>query len=116
GPVNVSERVLRGLRNVHFLGRVPRTSVPLILTRCSASLIPFRKTTLTARIVPLKVFEALAAGIMPVCTDFSIDLERLEQENHARVARSPEAFVEAIAASVATDSPAERSRLASYGR
>ena len=116
GPVKVSIERLRSLPNVHFLGRLDRSDIPGALRRCSASLVPFRKTKLTARIVPLKVFEALAAGILPVCTDFSMDLATLERDGHARVGRTSEEFVAAIQAAVAADSPAQRTRLADYGR
>lgn len=116
GPVKVPVDSLRTLPNVHFLGRFERRLIPGVLRRCSASLVPFQKTKLTARIVPLKVFEALAAGILPVCTDFSIDLEALEREGFARVARSPEGFVAAVRDAVVRDSPDQRARLEAYGR
>lgn len=116
GPSNVDARDLRALPNVHFLGRRDRFVVPSILRRCSASLVPFRKTKLTERIVPLKVFEALAAGILPVCTDFSVDLEALERDGHALIGRSPEEFVEAVERAVTSDTPATRERLWAYGR
>jgi len=116
GPVKVSADRLRQLPNVHFLGRLERALIPNVLRQCSASLVPFHKTKLTARIVPLKVFEALAAGIIPVCTDFSVDLATLEREGHARVGRTPDEFVAAIQAAVAADSPDQRTRLADYGR
>lgn len=116
GPSNVDSRELRTLPNVHFLGRRDRFVVPSILRACSASLVPFRKTKLTERIVPLKVFEALAAGILPVCTDFSIDLASLERDGHALIGPSPEAFVRAVERAVANDTPAARARLSAYGR
>jgi len=116
GPTHVDHRALRALPNVHFLGRRDRLVVPAILKRCSASLVPFRKIKLTERIVPLKIFEALAAGIMPVCTDFSVDLETLERDGFALVARSAEAFVAAVERAVAGDSPETRRRLSRFGQ
>ena len=115
GPAKVSIEPLRSLPNVHLLGQLERRFIPAVLRRCSASLVPFHKTKLTERIVPLKIFEALAAGIMPVCTDFSLDLVTLEQEGHARVVHSPDEFVKAIQETVVDDSPALRDRLAAYG-
>jgi len=115
GPSNVDDRQLRALPNVHFVGRRSRFVVPGILRKCSASLIPFRKTKLTERIVPLKIFEALAAGILPVCTDFSADLATLEQKGYALVGRSPGAFIAHLQHAVAMDTQATRARLASYG-
>lgn len=116
GPSHVDDRALRALPNVHFLGRRDRSLVPGILGRCAASVVPFRKTRLTERIVPLKIFEALAAGILPVCTDFSADLAGLERDGYALVARSPEAFVAAVERAVAADTAANRERLGRYGR
>ena len=107
---------MRALPNVHVLGRRDRLVVPAILKRCSASLVPFRKIKLTERIVPLKIFEALAAGIVPVCTDFSVDLETLERDGHALVGRSAEAFVAAVERAVAGDTPAARQRLSRFGQ
>ncbi len=116
GPSHVDHRALRALPNVHFLGRRDRLVVPAILKRCSASLVPFRKIKLTERIVPLKIFEALAAGIVPVCTDFSVDLETLERDGFALVARGAEAFVAAVERAVAGDSPETRRRLSHFGQ
>jgi len=115
GPSRLDDRALRALSNVHFLGRRDRFQIPSILRRCSASLVPFKKSKLTERIVPLKVFEALAAGIMPVCTDFSTDLDSLERDHFAAVARSPDAFVAAVQRVVAEDSTASRERLSRFG-
>src|SRR4029077_17670534 len=116
GPSRVYDRRLRSIPNVHFLGRKDRFTVPGILKLCSASLVPFRKTKLTERIVPLKVFEALAAGIYPVCTDFSADLERFERDGYTLIGRSPEEFVHSVAQAVAADAPALRKRLSDHGR
>jgi len=116
GPWRVPDRALKGLSNVHLLGRRDRLAVPGILRRCSASLVPFRRTKLTERTLPLKVFEALAAGILPVCTDFSTDLHALEREGYALVCRSADAFVSAVEQAVAGDTPAMRERLSNYGR
>jgi len=116
GPSRVGDEALRAFPNVHFLGRRDRTLIPGILSRCAASLVPFRKTALTERIVPLKVFEALAAGILPVCTDFSADLAALEREGYALVCRTPDAFVAGVQRAVGADTPAARERLARYGR
>ena len=116
GPSNVGEGRLRALGNVHLLGRRRRDLVPGILRKCVASVVPFRKMKLTERIVPLKVFEALAAGILPVCTDFSPDLESLEREGRAAVGRSPDLFIAGVQEAVTADTPARRAWLGRYGR
>ena len=116
GPSHVEHRALRALPNVHFLGRRDRFVVPAILKRCSASLVPFRRIKLTERIVPLKIFEALAAGIVPVCTDFSVDLETLERDGYAVVGRSAEAFIAGVERAVTGDTPETRRRLSRFGQ
>src|SRR5262249_1083926 len=64
----------------------------------------------------LKVFEALAAGIMPVCTDFSVDLETLGRDRHALLGRSADTFVAAVEEAIARDSEESRERLSKFGR
>jgi len=116
GPTIVSDRPLRGLKNVHMLGSQPRFAIPAVLRRCSASLIPFKKNRLTERVLPIKVFEALAAGIRPVATPFSVDLDRLEQDGYVAVGRSSDAFVAAVERAIVEDLPSQRERYAAFGR
>jgi glycosyltransferase involved in cell wall biosynthesis len=116
GFARVDSRAIRGMPNVHFLGRRDRLLVPDILRRCSASLIPFKKTKLTARVVPLKLFEALAAGITPVCTDFSVDLHRLAEAGYVKVALTAHDFASAVRQAISEDTPARRRWLSEYGR
>ena len=115
GLSNIDDQALRVLRNVHFLGRRDRLVVPGILRKCSASLVPFKKSRLTERLVPLKVFEALAAGIIPVCTDFSTDLDSLQRDGFALIGRTTDAFVAAVERAITDDSAALRDRLSSFG-
>jgi glycosyltransferase involved in cell wall biosynthesis len=116
GPSRVDVESLRRQTNVHFIGSRDRTVIPGVLRLCSASLVPFRRTTLTERVVPLKIFEALAAGTQPVCTCFSPDLEMLEREGVITVARSAEAFIAAVRDAIARDGLRTRARLVEYGR
>ena len=115
GPHRALPSSLQRRANVHVLGRRPREEIPSILRRSSASIIPFRPSLLTRRLVPLKLFEALAAGVMPVATDFSPDLKRLAEAGLVRVARSDEEFVDQVRQAIAADSPALRARLREFG-
>ena len=115
GESRVNDAALRDRPNVHLIGPRDRRVVPAILRLCSASLVPFKKIPLTERILPLKVFEALAAGILPVCTGFSKDLERLEGEGLVAIGQDRAGFVEAVARAVEDDTPERRRRLAAYG-
>jgi glycosyltransferase involved in cell wall biosynthesis len=116
GPSNVDHRLLSERPNVHLYGRRDRADIPHLLRRCSASLVPFKKTRLTERILPLKVFEALAAGATPVCTAFSPDLQVLAREGLALLGDSPRDFACAVELAIARDEPLQRSRLQQYGR
>jgi len=115
GVSRVDDELLRSLPNVYGLGRRDRRSIPGILRRLSVSLVPFKRTRLTERIVPLKIFEALAAGVLPVCTDFSPDLESLKREGKILVGRSGAEFVELVRTAMATDTPERRAALMTFG-
>lgn len=115
GPSRVDDRVLRELGNVHFLGTRRRELIPGMLRRVSASLVPFESSALTVNIVPAKVFEALAAGIPPVCTAFSANLDVLERQGLVPVARTPEAFIAEVRRAIANDSPARRAEISAFG-
>jgi len=115
GPSVVDLGELRSLPNVHLIGRRPRSEIPQILRSCAASIIPFRRLPLTERIVPLKVFEALAAGVVPIASDFSPDLSILAGENRLKLAKSASEFVDHIRAAVVEDTPERRAALRDYG-
>lgn len=115
GPWRVSNRPVREMENVHLLGVRDRVAVSAILRGCAASLVPFHKTPLTERIVPLKIFEALAAGAMPVCTDFSPELAVLERAGYLRIGRTPEEFIATVGRVVAEAGPDKAAFLTEFG-
>ncbi|HEX2780952.1 MAG TPA: glycosyltransferase, partial [Gemmatimonadaceae bacterium] len=104
GPVRVPVDALRALPNVTFVGRVGREEVARMLGRCAVSLIPFVRSRLTERLVPLKLFEALAAGVMPVATRFSSDLEPLEQQGLVAVANRADELATTVRDAIRDDS------------
>ena len=116
GPINVDASHLKALPNVHFLGVWHRRFVPGILQRCSASLVPFKSNDLTARIVPAKVWEGLAAGIVPVCTGFSKNLDALERAGLVFVGRSEREYVDLVRRAVREDSEERREQIRAFGR
>lgn len=115
GPTVIDLGELRSLPNVHLVGRRPRSEIPQILESCVASVIPFRRLPLTERIVPLKVFEALAAGVVPIASDFSPDLAVLARQNRLKLATSADEFVHHIRAAAAEDTAERRAELRDYG-
>jgi len=52
----------RGLRNIEFLGRVPLSRLPAEIERASVCLGVFGRTEKARRVVPHKIFQALASG------------------------------------------------------
>jgi glycosyltransferase involved in cell wall biosynthesis len=115
GPTPVNVAALRSMPNVHFLGLRPRRLIPGILRRLSASLVPFVPSDLTARIVPAKVFEALAAGIVPVCTGFTRNLDSLERQGLVLIARSQTEYIEQVRRAVQEDTLQRRTELERFG-
>lgn len=116
GPVRTPVEGLRRRPNVHWFGRRERGTVPRLLASGSASLVPFRRSPLTSRTLPLKVFEALAAGVRPICTDFSDDLHQLHQDGHVEIASTPESFAAAVRKAVREDDERVRTQLSAFGR
>ncbi len=60
---------LRGLPNAHFVGTRPHEDLPVILQRFDVGLMPFLINDFTRPLVPLKLYEYLAAGVPVVSTD-----------------------------------------------
>lgn len=71
GPIEAEAHVrsLRSLDNVHFMGTRPHESLPNLLPRLDVGLMPFLVNDFTRPLVPLKLFEYLAAGLPVVSTD-----------------------------------------------
>ncbi len=85
-------RILKGVKNVHFLGRKPYADLPRFCKGFDVALNPFVINNLTLAANPLKVREYLAAGLAVVSTD--IPEVRLLQ--YCAVAESHEEFIKEI--------------------
>ena len=100
GPVRVTSdagragiQALRGLSNVHFVGRVPVERVPDYVAACDVGLLPYRLNEWTRNIQPLKLYEYLACGLPVVSTD--VPAVRCEAEV-VRIADGADSFVAAV--------------------
>ncbi len=60
---------LKGLPNVHWLGRVPVEQVPLVIDAMDVCLLPYEQSPWTAAIDSLKLYEYFACGKPVVATD-----------------------------------------------
>jgi hypothetical protein len=85
---------LRAFPNFHFLGVRPYAMVPLYLRYIDAGLIPFRRTSLTEGVNPVKLYEYSAAGIPTIATDFSDDMHEFTEM--VLIARSADEFIRHI--------------------
>lgn len=106
GPVTTPEHKSIGLfdyPNVIMTGSRKIEELPNYLRYFDCAIIPFKKTTLTKSIYPLKINEYLAAGRAVVATDFSEDIQSFGDvvyigSNHAE-------FVSLIDRAIKEDSP-----------
>jgi glycosyltransferase involved in cell wall biosynthesis len=99
--------LVRELPNVLLPGPVPVEDVPLAIAACDACILPYERNVWTENIDSLKLYEYLACGRPIVSTD--IPAARIFGDA-VRIAEEPAAFVAAIAAALADDSPEQAAR------
>lgn len=96
GPIKrhlADTRWLEAHRNVHFFPACHHQTVPNILSTLEVGLIPYRVSTYTQGLSPLKLYEYLAMGTPVVATD----LPYLRRESpHIRIGQNPNLFAAAI--------------------
>lgn len=94
---------LRGLPNVHWLGRLPVAQVPGAIAAMDVCLLPYERNPWTANIDSLKLYEYLACGRPIVATD--VPAARAF-EPLVYIADGPDAFIAAIGAALTRDTSA----------
>jgi glycosyltransferase involved in cell wall biosynthesis len=104
GKVATDDSPLRGLLNVHLLGRKEYQQLPAYCKAFDVGLLPFVINELTLAANPLKLREYLAAGL-PVVASAIPEAERLE--GLLRIARTDEEFLEQIGDLLAGGLPPE---------
>lgn len=95
GPQTRAYPALRGVTNVEFLGARSPDDVPQYLWNATVGIIPFKRTPLIESVLPLKLFEYLAAGLPVVSTRWR-EMELVNSP--ARLARTPREFADALVA------------------
>jgi len=90
------------LPNVELLGEIPYDEVAGFLATVMAVIIPFEQTPLTRAVDPVKLYEALAAGLPVVATRIP-EVARWS-EPLVYLADSPEGFLEQLRRALAEDS------------
>jgi len=101
GKVAMDLSPLRGLPNVHILGRKPFESLPAYCKAFDVGLIPFPITELTLNSNPLKAREYVAAGLPVVSTR----IPEVEAVPGCRIADDMESFVKEVEAALTDGGP-----------
>jgi glycosyltransferase involved in cell wall biosynthesis len=108
GPGVRPAEFFASIPNVRWLGSKPYEDLPHWVMEMQVCLIPFRRTPLTRGVNPNKLWEYLAVGKPVVTTDFSPFVHDFGAVT--RVGATPEAFIEAIHASLAEPGDPEARR------
>jgi len=69
GPLIANTGIIRGLDNVHLLGRKPYDELPGYLAWCDIALNPYVVDSVAENCSPLKLYEYLASGLPIVSTE-----------------------------------------------
>jgi len=93
GKVDCEDAPVRGLGNVHLLGRKRYQDLPAYCKAFDVALLPFAVNELTLNANPLKLREYLAAGL-PVAASAIPEAEQLQ--GLVRIARSPEQWLACV--------------------
>lgn len=106
GPVvKIDPALLPQAPNLHYLGMKKYDELPAYLAGWDVAMLPFARNDATRFISPTKTPEYLAAGCPVVSTSITDVVRPYGAQGLARIADEPEAFVDAIDASLA-DGPA----------
>ncbi len=105
--------VFQKLPNVILLGEKPYQQLPAYLHHYDVAIIPLKKTLLTQYANQLKMYEYLSAGKPVVSTDLEDMLHYTEQ---ARLASTPQQWVEAIEAALQDNSPQQVQKRLAFAR
>ncbi|MXV21030.1 glycosyltransferase [Deinococcus xianganensis] len=114
GPVvKIDPRCVPRAANIHLLGLKEYAELPAYLAHWDAALLPFALNAATEFISPTKTPEYLAAGRAVVSTPIHDVIRPYGETGSARIAGTPEAFLQACEAALAEQgTPAAADRLA----
>jgi len=88
---------IKGLPNVHLIGKQPQSEIPRLLKGIDVSLNPYKPDDVAKHASPLKLYEYLAAGKPVVSTDMP---EARKFEAQVRIARDYSEFLEHCAQAI----------------
>lgn len=102
-PGRVDLGPLMACANVHWLGAQPFATLPALANGLDVLLLPYVHNELTDFISPIKLYEYLAVGKAIV----SVDLPEVRAlRDWVAIAETPAAFVQAVSAALAEETPA----------
>jgi len=94
---------------VHFLGHRPYSDLPKYISGFDVSMVPFKITSMTNGVNPIKLWEYLAVGVPVVSTPLP---EAIALNKVVSIASSPQEFADAIRSSSSHCTPGQRRRVA----
>jgi glycosyltransferase involved in cell wall biosynthesis len=101
GPIaKIDPRDLPAAPNIHYLGQKTYEALPDYIGGWDVAMMPFARNEATRYISPTKTPEYLAAGRPVVSTSIADVVRPYGQEGLARIADTPEDFVECIRAAL----------------
>ncbi len=101
GPVaKISHADLPVFKNIHYLGRKAYDDLPSYIAGWDVAMLPFARNDATRFISPTKTPEYLAAGKPVVSTSIPDVVRPYGDERLARIADTPDDFVDAIRAAL----------------
>ena len=101
GPVaKISHADLPAFKNIHYLGSKAYADLPSYIAGWDVAMLPFARNDATRFISPTKTPEYLAAGKPVVSTSIPDVVRPYGDERLARIADTPDDFVDAIRAAL----------------
>lgn len=76
GPERTNAERMKGISNVHLLGKIEYREVPAYIKKAKIGIIPFKKSKLVDAVNPLKLYEYFACGI-PVAASEAHELKKI---------------------------------------
>jgi glycosyltransferase involved in cell wall biosynthesis len=103
GPSQLPASSLPSLPNLHFLGPLAYSELPVCANLFQVGLIPFRINPLTISVNPLKLMEYFAIGIPVISTPLP---EVMKHGSNVYIADTADKFIAAIRKALAENDPA----------
>jgi GT2 family glycosyltransferase len=88
--------ILKGLKNIRFLGEIPYSELPVYIRHWRVGLIPFKLTPLIMNTNPVKMYEYAAAGLPTFASQVPEVVRQSRTESFIKTFDRSSSWVEAI--------------------